>query len=735
MNHTPLQVGLLLVSLGALGGIAWFPESAMAGKVLTAVVGAAGVVSLYFLRVAETFSGDDATALAEQVLDDNDRLKSEIEALKHDHEGTERYIEALMENMPANVYFKDLKSRFLRVNRSQAEWLDLDHPSDMVGKTDHDFFDKKHADRALADEKKILETGKPIVGFIERETLPDGEESWVLTTKLPFRDKAGKIIGTFGISNNVSELVKTQNSLERERNILRALIDSFPDHIYIKDESGKFLVVNQAFADFVAEGDPDEMLGKTDHDYFSEDTAEEFQAEDRKVIESGEPLTNREGFRQSPHEGTRVVVTTKVPLRDEKGRAYGIVGMNRDVTESRRAREALRKSERVMESILDNSPAVVYLKASDGKYLMVNKKYESLFGVDRKDVKGKTDHELFDKNVADAFRANDLSVVEKGESLQVEEVVPVDDTDRIYLSVKFPVRDWSGGVYAVGGISTDITERKRDEEEMMKLNNDLVEANQHLRAAQEQLIQAEKMESVGRLAAGVAHEVKNPLAMLGMGLEILDQEIPGDSEKGKGAIERMRRAVDRAKEIIRGMVDFSSAHQLQKQVRDVHKLINESLTLTKYEFRKGNIEVVREYADELPPVQVDATKIEQVLVNLFINATHAMEGGGTLRIRTRFEKLRGVVRDEGVRTKGHLREGDPVVVIEVIDSGEGIPEDKLGKIFDPFFTTKPTGVGTGLGLSVARKIIELHDGLFTLGNHEDGGACATIILKAETTET
>ncbi|MEM0897522.1 MAG: PAS domain-containing protein [Verrucomicrobiota bacterium] len=735
MNHTPLQIGLLLVSLAALAGLAFIPESAVAGKVVAGVGGAAAMVALFFLRIGNSFAGDDGAALAERVLGDNEQLKSKLESLKREHEETEHYIEALMENMPANVYFKDLKSRFLRVNRSQAEWLCIGHPSDMEGKTDHDYFEKVHADRALADERRIIATGQPIVGYVEQEMLPDGEESWVLTTKMPFRDKAGKIIGTFGISNNVSELVKTQNSLERERNILRALIDSVPDHIYIKDESGQFLVVNRAFADFVAEGHPEEMLGKSDYDYFSEETAEEFQVEDRKVIDSGEPLTNREGFRQSPTEGTRVVITTKVPLRDENGRAYGIVGMNRDVTESRRASEALRRSERVMESILDNSPAVVYLKANDGKYLMVNKKYESLFNVERKEVKGKTDHQLFDKEVADAFRTNDLSVVENGEPLQVEEEVPVGDTNRIYLSVKFPVRDWSGGVYAVGGISTDITERKRDEEEMMKLNNDLVEANQHLRSAQEQLIQAEKMESVGRLAAGVAHEVKNPLAMLGMGLEILDQEIPGESEKGKSAIERMRRAVERAKEIIRGMVDFSSAHQLQRDVHDVHKFVDESLTLTDYEFRKGKIKVLRDYAEDLPRVRVDATKIEQVLVNLYINATHAMEGGGTLRIRTRFEKLRGVVRDEGVRTQGHLRDGDPVVVIEVIDSGPGIPEDKLGKIFDPFFTTKPTGVGTGLGLSVARKIIDLHDGVFTLENHEEGGACATIILKAEPAAT
>lgn len=119
----------------------------------------------------------------------------------------------LVDSVPLNIYFKDLKSRFSMVSRSQANWLGCDDPAELVGKTDHDYFNKEHADRALMDEQKILETGEPIYGYVERETLPNGDAAWVLTTKMPLVGRNGDVIGTFGVSSNVSELVQTQQSL------------------------------------------------------------------------------------------------------------------------------------------------------------------------------------------------------------------------------------------------------------------------------------------------------------------------------------------------------------------------------------------------------------------------------------------------------------------------------------------------------------------------------------------
>ena len=746
-RHPVLDFLSLFLLIGSVGWLAYGPDKwAEQWPEVNGAMAAAGAVAALWLVLSRAqpedegegrrMSMEDSGALEKgfkglsvRLTEENRNLGEEVRRLKKQHESSEHYVDMLMENVPSNIYFKDRDSRFVRVNRSQAKWGGMGNPTDMVGKSDHDFFDPIHADQALADEKKILETGKPIVGYVERDTFPNGEEAYMLTTKMPFRDRSGKIIGTFGISNNVSELVETQQTLERERNVLRALVDSIPDQIFIKDANGEFTLVNKAFTELVERDHPDEVLGHTDADFFTREFADEMVDEERRILESGEPMFNMERARQTRNGEERTVVTTKVPLPDENGEPYAIVGMTRDVTEQRLAREALLRSERQIQDIVDNCPAVIYMKSVDGSYLLVNQQFEWLVQLKRKDVLGKGDYEVFDRESADAFRENDELVVEEGQPIQVEEIVPHEDGPHTYVSLKFPLRDLVGEIYAIGGVSTDITERKSHEEALAKLNADLMSANEDLRSAQEQLIQAEKMESVGRLAAGVAHEVKNPLAMIGLGLEIVARRAKGD-EKMYDAVERMRRGVERAKDIIKGLVDFSSAHQLKLEECDLNAVVNEALALAKYQLKKGNVEVVTELCEELPRVEIDATKVEQVLLNLCVNALHAMDDGGTLTVRTRTGILKGVQRDEGVRTKGHLREGDCYVAVDILDEGAGISEEKLAKIFDPFFTTKATGVGSGLGLSVARKIIDLHHGMIEIENRMEGGIRAIITFKA-----
>ena len=330
------------------------------------------------------------------------------------------------------------------------------------------------------------------------------------------------------------------------------------------------------------------------------------------------------------------------------------------------------------------------------------------------------------------FRDNDNKVIENGESISVEEIAPHEDGLHTYVSAKFPLRDLRGEIYAVGGVSTDITDRKKQEEALVDLNGELLKANENLRSAQEQLIQAEKMESVGRLAAGVAHEVKNPLAMISMGLEIVSRRAGKDDEKLAETIERMRRGIDRAKDIIKGLVDFSHAHQLRLEERNVNDVVEEALSLARYQIEKAGVDIITDYGSDLPKAQIDATKVEQVLLNLCLNAQQAMgEDGGVLTLRTRTGTLSaGVVRDEGSRRQETLRDGSTFVAIDVEDTGPGIEEEKLAKIFDPFFTTKSTGVGTGLGLSVVRKIMDLHQGIIQISNRPEGGVRATLMFQA-----
>lgn len=258
--------------------------------------------------------------------------------------------------------------------------------------------------------------------------------------------------------------------------------------------------------------------------------------------------------------------------------------------------------------------------------------------------------------------------------------------------------------------------------------------DEELRSTQMQLIQAEKMESVGRLAAGVAHEVKNPLARISMGLEYLSSGIdPGDPNVPI-VIQRMEDAVQRAESIISGLLNYASNRVVGMEEIAPTSLVKGALLLVDHELKARSVQVTVDAIDPLPNIRIDKGKMEQALINLFINAVHAMEGGERspeLHVRIYTTVLDDSHRNVGARTADHLQPGDKAVVIEINDVGSGISNEAGGKLFDPFFTTKATGIGTGLGLTVVKKIVDLHRGLITIANRGDQlGARATIYLKA-----
>ncbi len=406
----------------------------------------------------------------------------------------------------------------------------------------------------------------------------------------------------------------------------------------------------------------------------------------------------------------------------------------------------------MLATVFNNLPVAVFCKdaSNDFRIILWNKKNAEITGISAEEALGKTDYDLFIKETADFFRNIDKVVLSNGKLLDVpEEKMDSPNMGKIYLhTIKVPIVDPERGLKLILGICEDITEKKKAQEQLrelgenlsekekqlLKLNENLSHANEELKATQLQLIQAEKMESVGRLAAGVAHEVKNPLALLLMGVEYLSDGLDhGDPHVPQVLIE-MREAVDRADNIIRGLVDFSSSRQLDLKATELNSFVQNALLLVRHELTRSNIKVVKHLGSDIPKVMIDKAKMEQVLVNLFINAIHAMEGheGGKLEVRTSAKNLkRGETsHDEGSRSGHQMRSGDRVVTIEILDTGTGIPDDKIEKIFDPFYTSKPTGIGTGLGLTVVKKIVELHNGSLEIQNRQAKGVRATLTFKA-----
>jgi len=253
---------------------------------------------------------------------------------------------------------------------------------------------------------------------------------------------------------------------------------------------------------------------------------------------------------------------------------------------------------------------------------------------------------------------------------------------------------------------------------LRQAHRELLRTHEELKSAQMKLIQTAKLESVGRLAAGVAHEVKNPLAVIQLGVDYLTRATTAATTRDTvETIQDMADAVDRADAVIKGLLNFSRSEPLTLVATDLNWVVEESLVLVKHELTKAHVTLEKDLADDLPKVDLDSGKVKQVLINVFMNAIQAMGDGGTLSVKT----FLGMEAAEGPDVDGGG------VVVEIEDTGNGIPEDKLERMFEPFFTTKGVGSGTGLGLSVSRNIIEMHRGTIRIGNRRAvRGAAVTI---------
>jgi two-component system NtrC family sensor kinase len=294
-------------------------------------------------------------------------------------------------------------------------------------------------------------------------------------------------------------------------------------------------------------------------------------------------------------------------------------------------------------------------------------------------------------------------------------------------------------------LTAEIRERKRVEERLRTANQDLLDrenellrtlaelerSHAQLKTTQFQLIEAEKLEAIGRLAAGVAHEVKNPLAIIRAGVDYLATGPARSDDATPSVVRRMGEAVARADCVVSEMLDLSAPHELELAVEDLNDLIDQACVLVKHELARRPIRLNTELSPDLPQLWLDRVKIKQVFINLLTNAIHAMPDGGTLTVRTRASTLAeaGIDHRKGARRSDELTPEQRVVVAEVEDTGVGIPEESLPHVFDPFFSTKDPAQGTGLGLTVTKQIVDLHGGVIEIRNRREGGVSVLVAFK------
>ena len=364
--------------------------------------------------------------------------------------------------------------------------------------------------------------------------------------------------------------------------------------------------------------------------------------------------------------------------------------------ERRNLADALAHERNVLRTMIDLIPAFIYAKDAHSRFTACNKLVANRMGVAPADLIGKTDFDFFPREMAEKFFADEQALLKSGKPLIDHEEIAFDKTrgmNRVILTSKVPLHDADGNLTGVVGTGFDITDRK---------------------AAEERMASSDRLESIGRLAAGVAHEINTPIQYLSDSVSFIregvkelleyidalhaampqppapDENVEDLRKEMPPALTLVADGLSRIAEIVRSMKDFAHADQNEMGPTDLNRAIASTLVIARSEY-KPVAEVETDYG-QLPPVTCHASQINQVVLNLVVNAAHAI--ADKIQRTGAIGKITVSTRVEGER-----------VVIAIGDTGGGIPEDIRARIFDPFFTTKEVGRGTGQGLSIARNVI------------------------------
>ena len=254
------------------------------------------------------------------------------------------FLRSIIDNLPDAIYVKDKDARKIIANLTDVKNIGLSSEEELLNKTDFDFYPKEVAEGFLADDKSVLQTGKALMNREEFFVDKEGKKHWLLTSKIPLRDHDNNIIGIIGIGKDITDRKLAEESLEYERNFLKTLINSLPDAIYAKDTAGKKTIANLADLWNMGFTSEDEVLGKTDYDFFPKEIAEKFYVNDRSIIETGNAVLNKEEFFFDKEGNKHWLQTSKVPLRNSDDEVVGLIGISRDITAQKIAEEELKKT-------------------------------------------------------------------------------------------------------------------------------------------------------------------------------------------------------------------------------------------------------------------------------------------------------------------------------------------------------------------------------------------------------
>jgi PAS domain S-box-containing protein len=509
------------------------------------------------------------------------------------------------------------------------------------------------------------------------------------------------------------------DSLLRHGAMLRQVLDTIPQAVFWKDRTSTYLGCNEVFAKTVGLRDPEEIVGKTDFDLpWPRAEAEAYRADDLHVMENQAPKRHIIEQVQRADGGRIWADTTKLPLVDERGAVYGVLGVYEDITDDKAKEESLARVQRLLEETFEQSPIPMLLVSlPDAVLRIVNPACREFLGITDEPSPVGTVLWDFEPSYRDFDTAGNLGRIEDlplaralaGQKTFAEErkIVRKDGTARWESVYGTPIFSATGEIVAAYLILIDITERKLAEGEQARLR--------------ELLTQAQKMESVGRLAGGVAHDFNNMLGVIIGYSDIVLSQL-GPQHSAREDLHEVLNAARRSAGLVSQLLIFARKQAVSPQVIELNatvdrtmkmlgRLISEDITLT---FRPGL---------KLWPVHIDPAQVDQMLTNLVVNARDAIVGVGQIVIETANLEF-----DTDWCAKHPGFESGSFVMLSVTDSGSGMDEEALVHLFEPFFTTKGVGKGTGLGLATVYGVVKQNGGFVTVRSALNQGTTLSLYL-------
>ena len=567
--------------------------------------------------------------------------------------------------------------------------------------------------------RAVLDAHRPFRDFELSRLGLDGTERHISISGDPVFDKSGAFKGYRGVGKDITEQVRRIDDLRR----LRAAMDVTIDSIYLTDlATMRFVEVNSAACRRLGYT-REQLLEMGPQDVLVADR-EQLRRMYDEVIAAGERGTSVETHYVTSDGRRGWTELHRRALRSGSG--WLIVTLGRDISERKRAEEAARESEVQLKGILESTTDGILAVDRKGKVIRANRRFAELWRIPKPLLDAGDDQALLDfvgsqLNDAGAF-VNKVHALYASDAEDMDTLTFKDG--RIFERLSFPLI-LDGAILGRVWSFRDITARKLAEEALRQNHARLLEAERDLLTAHESLAEADRLESVGRLAAGVAHEVKNPLTIIRLGIDHLSKQL--SQESNQQVLDDIRGAIVRAEHVIKDLLDFSRQKMFSRRPTDVDQVIDKALHLIKHEIEHRNIAIVRNGNDPLPPIYADPDRLVQVFINLLSNAAQAIGQDGRIEVITR--SLRLSERDLERSERGVFTIGEPVVAVDIRDNGPGFSAAHEKKLFEPFFTTKPVGEGSGLGLAVSRNIVIMHRGSISISNRAEGGVSALLMFR------